>query len=282
MGMAVAFTSIASPYLIGMTINSYTNYGEINKLVIFAICLFIVMSPCARLASNLYTQKLSALTRKRLKSRLTNVIIPNMTISSYGEAIDLIDGDVEGAIYLYHNIYLDITLNLGIFLPSLFIIFSYNSLIIIAPLAAILYIIIIKLFFRKLYLRSHEEYVETNTHLICSISTAKSSVPRSNFDDLQKNCNTIRLLSLFAKGKISLLEFFSNLHYLLGIILLFYLGSSLTTEGTLPIGDFVSAAIYLERVLLPTASLISIYYATSEARYRRKRINQCLQGTLDE
>ncbi|MBT2338128.1 MULTISPECIES: hypothetical protein [Pseudomonas] len=282
MGIAVAFTSIASPYLIGMIINFYTQYGEIENVVIVVTCLLITTSPCARLASNLYIQKLSAATRKQLKSQLTNAIIPNTTISNYGEAIDLIDGDVEGAIYLYHHIYLDITLNLGILLPSLFIIFSYNTLIIIAPMAAILYTITITVLSRKLYSRSHEQYVEANTLLIRSISTAKSSASRSNFDKLQGNCGKIELLSLFARGKISLLEFFSNLSYLFGIILLFYLGSSLIIESTLPIGDFVSAAIYLERVLLPTASLINIYYATSEARYRRKRINQRLQETLDE
>ena len=280
-GVAGALIGIAPPYLIGQAINLYTTHGEIDMLIISAACVLIIATPCGRLASHLYVQKLSTATRKKLKSRLTEKIIPKTTSESSGAAIDLIDGDVEGSIYLYHNIYLDIASSLSALLPALFIVFHYNPSLTIAPLSAILYIATFKILTRKTYSSSYKKYVETNTELISNISNFRNSPSLSNHGHLKESNRQIKLLSLISRAKIALLELASNLSYLIGIILLFYIGSNSIANDTLSIGDFVSAAIYLERVLVPTAALVSIYYATGEARYRRMRIDRCLSGVTD-
>jgi len=280
-GVAGALIGIAPPYLIGQAINLYTKHGEIDMLIISAACVLIIATPCGRLASHLYVQKLSTVTRKSLKSRLTEKIIPQTTSENHGEAIDLIDGDVEGSIYLYHNIYLDVASSLSALLLALFIVLHYNPSLIIAPLSAILYIATLKVITRKIYLSSYKKYVESNTQLISNISNSMNSSSPSNLEHFKKSNRQIKLLSLISRAKIALLELASNLSYLIGIILLFYIGSNSIANDTLSIGDFVSAAIYLERVLVPTAALVSIYYATGEARYRRMRIDRCLSGATD-
>lgn len=280
-GIAGALIGIAPPYLIGQAINFYTRHGEIDTLIISAACVLIIATPCGRLASYLYIQKLSTATRKSLKTRLTEKIIPKTTSENHGEAIDLIDGDVEGSIYLYHNIYLDIASSLSALLLALFIVLHYNPSLIIAPLSAILYIITFKILTRKTYLSSYKKYVETNTQLISSISNLRNSSSLSNLGFIKESNRQIKLLSLISRAKTALLELASNLSYLIGIILLFYIGSNSIANDTLSIGNFVSAAIYLERVLVPTAALVNIYYATGEARYRRMRIDRCLAGATD-
>lgn len=280
-GIAGALIGIAPPYLIGQAINFYTKHGEIDTLIISVACLLIIATPCGRLASHLYIQKLSTATRKSLKTRLTEKIIPKTTLENHGEAIDLIDGDVEGSIYLYHNIYLDIASSLSALLLSLFIVFHYNPSLTIAPLSAILYIATFKILTRRTYLSSYKKYVETNTQLISNISNFRNSSSLSKLGLIKESNRQIKLLSLISRAKIALLELASNLSYLIGIILLFYIGSNSIANDTLSIGDFVSAAVYLERVLVPTAALVSIYYATGEARYRRMRIYRCLSGATD-
>ncbi|SDB38471.1 ABC transporter transmembrane domain-containing protein [Pseudomonas sp. NFACC13-1] len=280
-GIAGALIGIAPPYLIGQAINFYTKHGEIDTLIISVACVLIIATPCGRLASHLYIQKLSTATRKSLKTRLTEKIILKTTLENHGEAIDLIDGDVEGSIYLYHNIYLDIASSLSALLLALFIVFHYNPSLTIAPLSAILYIATFKILTRRAYLSSYKKYVETNTQLISNISNLRNSSSLSDLELIKENNRQIKLLSLISRAKIALLELVSNLSYLIGIILLFYIGSNSIANDTLSIGDFVSAAVYLERVLVPTGALVSIYYATGEARYRRMRIDRCLSGATD-
>lgn len=276
MGVTVALSSIAPPYLIGVAINSYFASGKLEKSTVILACLLIITTPCLRVASSIYVQKISSTTRKLLKkSLIKKLIIDAQPINhTYGEIIDLVDGDVEGAIYLYHSIYLDITLNSSIMLLSLYMIFNYNPIMAAAPLAAILYSILLHLFSREIPSKSYAAYVDRNTDLISEIGESLEKRPRPSFDFHRTQCVHVRTLSLFACGKISILEFLSGLSYLIGIILLFKIGSDSIIDGTLSIGDFVSAAIYIERVLAPTTALIGIYYATSEALYRRARVKK--------
>lgn len=280
-GIVGALVGIAPPYLIGQTINLYNKYQRIDIMAIFIACALIIASPCVRVASHLYAQRLTTITRKKLKTKLTKAIIPKTTTECYGKAIDLIDGDVEGSIYLYHNIYLDIAASLSALFLALFIVFHYNPSLIVAPLSAILYIVILKILTRKPYLRSYEKYVEMHTQLISRISISTRPSSLLNFEGLIKIGRKIQILSLQSKAKLALLELTSNFSYLIGITLLFYIGSYSIANETLSIGDFVSAAIYLERILMPTATLVSIYYSTGEARYRRMRIARSLSGATD-
>lgn len=284
MGIAVALSSIASPYLIGMAINSYVVHGEIEKLTIIFACLLIMTNPCLRVISSIYVKKISSLTRKSLKQSLIKKLITdaNPVSHTYGEIIDLVDGDVEGAIYLYHSIYLDVAQNLSIMLLSLYMIFNYNPTMLIAPLVAMLYSILLHLFSRKVPSEAYASYVDRNTDLISGIGESLAKKARPSFDFHRAQCAHVRTLSLFAHGKISTLEFLSGLSYLIGIMLLFKIGSDAIIGGTLSIGDFVSAAIYIERVLVPTTALIGIYYATSEALYRRARVKKSLLGDFHD
>ncbi len=280
MGIIVALSSIASTYLIGMAVNSYSANGETNILIVVLSCAFILATPCLRTISNIYTQKMSSATKKTLKQRLIKklVIDSHRKDSTYGEIIDLVDGDVEGAIYLYHNIHLDITLNISIMILSLYIIYSYSPIMALAPFAAILYAIIFHLLSRKSTQNLYSPYVERNTNFISSIGESMEQKPRPSFELHLTQCTKVRKSSVIACGKLSSFEFCAGLSYLIGIFLLFTIGSSSIVDGTLSIGDLISSTIYIERVLSPTIALISVYYATSEALYRKTRITKTLKG----
>jgi ABC-type bacteriocin/lantibiotic exporter with double-glycine peptidase domain len=280
MGVSIALSSIASPYLIGKTINTYTAYGEVEKLTIILACSSILLNPCLRFFSGIYVQKVSARTREMVKQHLIKKLVTDAVPinHTYGEVIDRIDGDVEETIYLYHSLYLDIAQNSSMIFLSMYMIFKYHPSMTLAPLAAIGYSLLIHLIFRKAPLKSFSAYVDKNTEFISAIGESLHIKPRPSFELHRAACSQLKTLSLFARGRMSILELLSSISYLIGIILLFKIGSESIISGELSIGDFVAIAVYLERILAPALALIGIYYSTSEAFYRRARVKKTLFG----
>src|SRR5690606_30110713 len=129
----------ASPFLIGNAINLYLSQDNSYLLTISIACLLILATPALRLSANIYLQKISSKTRLNMKTKLLkNLFTTNFsTDRKSGEFIDLIDGDVDGALYLYHGIFLDLIINSTIIFLALFMIAYYYPLMIIAPLTAI-------------------------------------------------------------------------------------------------------------------------------------------------
>ncbi|MCY1246389.1 hypothetical protein D9M72_596210 [compost metagenome] len=85
-----------------------------------------------------------------------------------------------------------------------------------------------------------------------------------------------RLLKTCIKSnfKLSVLEFSSSLSYLLGLVTLILLYTHVVNHDSYSTGAFISAALYVEKVLVPVFGLISIYYSTAESQSRKKRIDK--------
>jgi ABC-type bacteriocin/lantibiotic exporter with double-glycine peptidase domain len=189
LGLAVALSIATSPFLIGNAINLYLSQDNYYLPTISIACLLILATPALRLSANIYLQKISAKTRLNMKTRiLKNLFTTNFSADrKSGELIDLIDGDVDGALYLYHGIFLDLTINSTIIILALFMIAYYYPLMIIAPLAAMTLSASLYFLTKKNCNNLYTEYVTENTTTIGKICNLLTSAKKNKNKSLQED-----------------------------------------------------------------------------------------------
>lgn len=275
LGLAVAFSSATSPFLIGNSINLYLVQDHSYILTISTACLLILATPALRLSANIYLEKISSNTRSNVKRQLLRILFTtNLSANrKSGELIDLIDGDVDGAMYLYHGIYLDITINATLIVLALLMIAYYYPVMIVAPLAGIIFSIAIYLSTKKNSSRLYSEYVTENTITIGKICDLLKQPNIFYSDQLREDVKKINTLALLSNLKVSVLAAISGASYLVGITTMLLIGFYALNNNIMNAGAIFASAIYIERVLSPTNALISIYFSSREAFYRRTRIN---------
>lgn len=274
-GLAISITSAASPYLIGSSINLYLSQDGSYIFTISTACLLIITAPILRLSANIYLQQISSKTRSILKKKLLkHLLISNFSSTrKSGEIIDMIDGDVDSALYLYHAVFLDVTINSSLIVLSLLIITYYYPIMIFAPLSGMAFALLIYLITQKKSDTIYTQYVTENTTIIgaiCDLLTRSKAQPYTEI--LRSDIDKISKLALHSSFKASMFEALSGLCYLLAMGILFLTALYAINSNIMNTGAIFAAAIYIERVLAPTTSLISIYYSTREASYRRRRI----------
>lgn len=226
LGLSVALSSATSPFLIGNSINLYLSHDRSYILIISTACLLILVTPALRLSANIYLQKISSNTTSNIKRKLLRVLFTTHFSADRrsGELLDLVDGDVDGAIYLYHGIFLDITINASLIALALLMIAYYYPAMIIAPLAGIFYSIAIYLSTKNNSNRIYTEYVTENTITIGKICDLLKQPNTSYSDQLREDEKKINKLALFSNLKISVLAALSGTSYLVGITTMLLIG----------------------------------------------------------
>lgn len=275
LGLAISITSATSPYLIGSSINLYLSQDSSYIFTISTACLLIITAPILRLSANIYLHQISSKTRSILKKKLLRhlLISDSSNTRNSGEIIDLIDGDVDSALYLYHAVFLDITINSTLIILSLLIITYHYPFMIFAPLSGMAFALLIYFITPKKSDAIYTQYVTENTTTIgtiCDLLTLSKT--RTHTETLRSNIDKINKLALHSSFKASMFEALSGSCYLLAMGILFLTALYATNNNIMNSGAIFASAIYIERVLSPTTSLISIYYSTREASYRRRRI----------
>ncbi|MBV4485921.1 hypothetical protein HU727_010010 [Pseudomonas sp. SWRI153] len=272
-GVGIAILTSASPYLIGNSINLYLASDSFYLYALAGASIFIIAITPIKLAANIYLQKTASQTRFSLKKTiLTHVLNTSFgpTVKP-GERIELIDGDVDGSMYLYHSLYFDISLNCSIIIVALLITSNYHPLLALAPLSGLLYASIAYLATRKRSNSLYTAYVKDNTVIVGAICEhLYDSKPYT--DRIKLDIKNIERLAFRSSLKASTFESISGSCYPVAIVVLFFVSAHLLSVGDSNIGSIFASAIYLERVLSPTMSMISIYYSSREASYRRSRI----------
>lgn len=137
-GLGISVLTSASPYLIGSSINFYLSQDRSYLYALAGASLLIIATPPLKLAANIYLQRTAAKTRYILKRTILTHLRSKATTyrGNPGEQIELIDGDVDGSIYLYHSVFFDTSLNFSIIIFALIITAQYHPLLVLAPLAA--------------------------------------------------------------------------------------------------------------------------------------------------
>lgn len=120
-GVGIAILTSASPYLIGNSINLYLASDSLYLYALTGASLFLIATPPFKLVANIHLQKTAAKTRLTLKKAILNHLLGRSFEHTHkpGERFELIDGDVDGSMYLYHSIYLDVSLNCSIIIAAL-------------------------------------------------------------------------------------------------------------------------------------------------------------------
>lgn len=270
----IATASAASPYLIGNSINLYLAQDNSYIGMISIACLIIIATPILRLLANIHIQKTLSKTRLFLKCRLiTHLTTKDPLIKrNNGEIIDLIDGDVDNSLYLSHAIFFDISLNSSLIILSLLITAYYYPLITLAPLSGILYALIAFYITHKTSNTLYAKYVTENTKIIgviCNFLAHSKFYNKKTRIDIKK----IEKLAFRSSLKSSLLESLSGSCYVLAIGVLLLTVIHAISQNSMSTGAIFASVIYVERVLNPTTALISIYFSSREAAYRRERIH---------
>lgn len=272
-GVGIAILPSASPYLIGASINLYLASDSFYLYALAGASFLLIATPPLKLAANIYLQKTASKTRFILKKAILNHLLDRSFEHTQkpGERIELIDGDVDGSIYLYHSIYLDVSLNCSIIIAALLVTAHYHPLLALASLIGVVYAIAAYLITRKNSNSLFDEYIQENTltiGVLCELSVnAKPYTNRTKVD-----IKNIERLAFRSSLKATTFESMSGTCYPIAIVVLLLLSAHLLSVGEATIGSIFASAIYLERVLSPTMSLISIYYSSREASYRRSRI----------
>lgn len=273
LGLGISILTSASPYLIGNSINFYLSQDCLYLYALAGASLLIIATPPLKLAANIYLQRTSAKTRYILKRTILTHL--RSKASTYrknpGEQIELIDGDVDGSMYLYHSVFFDTSLNFSIIIFALIMTALYHPLLALAPLSGLLYASAAYFITRRKSDTLFEEYVQENTVTIGAICAHVCDAKPYN-DRVKLDIKNIERLAFRSNLKASFFESISGTCYLVAIVVLFLISAHLISEGALTTGAIFASAIYLERVLSPTMSLISIYYSSREASYRRNRI----------
>ena len=274
LGVAVALFSAISPALIGNSIDLYLSGYDSYITMIGMACLLILTTPPLRLLANIYLQKISSKTRMNVKeSVLKSLFTYNFSSKrKCGEIIDLVDGDVESALYLYHAVFLDIAINATLIILALSIIAYYYPVMIIAPLAGMLLSVTIYIFTKEKCDNLYMNYVNENTMTIGKICDLLMLEKVDRSYPLDEEVKRINKLSLSTSFKASMLEALSGSSYFVGIITMLLVGFYAVDNSLMNVGAIFASAMYIERVLGPTTALTSIYFSSREAFYRRSRI----------
>lgn len=279
MGGGLAVISTAAPYLIGQAIDNFHQNRQLALKFSAYACICILAGPCLKVLVNLFLSKVSSQTRLLLKKDLFNSLcMSNILLANKGAVIDLVDGDVDGAIYLYHRVYFDAALNSSLMLLSLGVVYFYYPSLFTAPFLALLFGAIFLWVSRRVSNGGFLKYVHLNTALIGDVCSKLMSSGYFPLKDYSARVGDIKREALFAHLKLSLLNSFASLGYLLGVVLLFFFGAQLFSSSELSAGDLFSSLIYVERVLVPAMSLVAMYHSTREAAVRRARIEQNIIG----
>lgn len=272
-GVGIAILTSAPPYLIGASINLYLASDSFYLYALAGASFLLIATPPLKLAANIYLQKTASKTRFILKKAILNHLLDRSFEHTQkpGERIELIDGDVDGSIYLYHSIYLDVSLNCSIIIAALLVTAHYHPLLALAPLTGLVYAIAAYLITRKNSNSLFAEYVQENTVTIGAIcELLLNAKPYTN--RIKIDIKNIERLAFRSSLKATTFESMSSTCYPVAIVFLLLVSAHLLSVGETNIGSIFASAIYLERVLSPTMSLISIYYSSREASYRRSRI----------
>lgn len=272
-GLGISILTSASPYLIGNAVNSYLAGDNLYLYTFASASLFIIATPPLKLTANIYLQRTIASTRYTLKKMiLTHLLDKHVEHTQKpGEQIELIDGDVDGSMYLYHSIYFDVSLNFCIIIAALWVTAHYHPLLALAPLSGLLYATATYVLTRGNSSSLFADYVQENTVTVGTICEhLYNSTPYT--DRVKLSIKNIERLAFRSNLKASTFESISSSCYLIAIVVLLLVAAHLLSTGDSNIGAILASTIYLERVLSPVMSLISIYYSSREASYRLSRI----------
>ncbi|MEB0092344.1 hypothetical protein QN391_21600 [Pseudomonas sp. CCI1.2] len=273
LGAATACVNLCAPFFLGATIDHYQEHHELHIWHISAACISFILSPCIKLYTKIQLAKSNAATRLKLKQKSVQILIQhNRGSLPEGDIIEFVDNDVDGSIYLYHNIYFDISVSLAAICLSLIAIYNYHFSLLIAPIAAIIFSSLVYITSRTVIEKTYGRYVEQNTVLISNIISAsqmKSGPSFDVFDELKKD--TLMILCK-TQLKISTLEAATGFSFLIGMSLLLYIGDQLLQSNAITLGALIASAMYIERILNPLGFLLGIYFSSAEAIYRRSRM----------
>ncbi|NBA94394.1 hypothetical protein [Pseudomonas sp. R5(2019)] len=266
--------------MIGKVIDTYYATNTIDNFFLFLAGLAIITTPCLRFGANLILQKYNAKTRAPHKKLLIiNIIKPSNRKISQGRAIDLIDGDTDGTIYLYHGIYLDITLNLALLIFAFAIILCNYPIYALPPAIAIVFSLIVHCLYQRKLPNLFNQYIEQNTIFLETVCTDLRSNKKLILKHYTSACRKILKPCVTANLKVCTLEFLSSLSYLLGLATLILIYTFTTSHETSSIGAFIAVALYIEKALAPVFSLVGIYYSTAESLSRQRRADSILRTT---
>ncbi|MCR8718754.1 ABC transporter transmembrane domain-containing protein [Pseudomonas syringae] len=278
--LVASFISTSSPYLLGLAIDHYGEYKKIAFGIIFLAGAGLLVSPLLKLTTVLYVQKISMKTRQRLKEQLINILVrQNMeNATNGGQIVDLVDGDVDGALYLLHRVYYDVALNISLIIMSLSIVAYMEPIILLAPVLAIILSFIFYWLIRTKANTLFMKVVAFNTKLVGSICDDIRLRGKINVENHTEAMQKFTKLSVVTQFQSSMMNSFSSSSHIVAIVTLLAIGAWYSTGNRISAGELVSAAIYVERVLAPVGALVAMYFSTREAFVRLNRIKINMSG----
>lgn len=270
--VVVAGLSVLSPYLIGQAVDRVSDPGGGFMIVVGAVCVTMLLSPCLKFIVNVYIGVVDRRTRVRLKQTLLSRLCLHhfSKLDGGGHIIAMVDGDVEGALYLHHRVYFDLGLNVALIFLSLLVVVGVNSILIIPPLISLILGVAVCWFAREAPRRAYNDYIDADTRLVGGICDEVMGRHK------QHNVSLSEVLDKAFRAHLqsSALNASSSSSYFVGVVALFFIGSMLLIDDVITAGELFSVLMYMDRVLAPAAAVLAIYYSTRESSVRLERIRR--------
>lgn len=272
MAVVVAGLSVLSPYLIGKAVDRVNDPGGGFMIVVGGACVTMLLSPCLRFIVNVYIGVVDKRTRVRLKQSLLSTLCLHhfSKLDGGGHIIAMVDGDVEGALYLHHRVYFDLGLNIALIFLSLLVVVGINFILVIPPLVSLILGLAVCWFARDAPRRAYNDYIEADTRLVGGICDEVMGRHRRHKVSLSEVLDK----AFRAHFQSSAMNASSSSSYFVGVIVLFLIGSTLLVGGAITAGELFSVLMYMDRILAPAAAVLAIYYSTRESSVRLERIRR--------
>lgn len=272
LALLLAILSAAPPYLIGRAVDLSDSASGSFTLVVSLACLAILTAPLIKLLANIFTSYLTQATRLSLKKLIIPIYLRRLgEFNGAGQVISLVEGDVDGALYLYHRLYFDLALNVSSIGFSLLVLMAMSPLLVIPPLVSILVGVMICWSSRRSTNQVYEEYVNKETILLGQVcQAAVDGTTAINSKDI--GVIEVGRAAYKANFRSASANALSSSAYCVGVALLFYIWDILFAHEKITVGALMAALMYIDRVMAPANALVAVFYATREASVRLSRI----------
>ncbi len=280
-GLVTGLTIALFPFCVGKFIQFSEKMGAVNYLYLLTMLFTLISAPILRYIFNIYIAKIDAGYRKKTKNNLLRKLFFKKDLQSDEEIVDLVDGDVDGSIYLKYRRVFDVSINTSIIALSFSALIYFNFWLTLPPCIAIILTIFTFNLSKNTSNKSYLKYIELNTSFlgkICNDINKNQPVDVSKYEN-----DSVEIVKVSVKANL-LNETYSSLtsfSYIIGISSLGLVGYILVSKFNVGVGEIIATAIYVERVLVPVNTLTRIFYETREAKARLMRIQNNISEELD-
>ena len=276
-GFVLSLSSILPHFIVGVSVDEFQK--EVSQpaiqLAFFAAVLYIIFA-LLRSTYDITLLNFNSSRRYSTKKRLLHALIENGIEKFYSnnaeEIIDRIDGDVDATTYISYQYYVDLITNSFTIMGSMILVayFSpYLTTILIS--SGLISISLVHLANKKQY-HDFSAYLTLNSRFIGQAISCRDKDPSDFKLDLNKLGKEVVSESLRVQSVNIICNNLGSISYLVGLALLYIIGSIFVNKELVSIGGIVSVFLMIERFNISSAMLISIFFSGREPKARQKRI----------